>query len=77
MNPKEIGVFEAKTHLSEVLKRVKEGQAFYITNRGARVAELRPVETSKKPLTFGCARKEGFWMSEDFNQSLEDFKEYT
>lgn len=44
---KEIGVHEAKTHLSAILQRVKAGEEFIITHRGEPVAELRaPV---KKP----------------------------
>jgi prevent-host-death family protein len=40
---REIGAFEAKTHLSELLAAVEAGEAFTITRRGKPVAELRPV----------------------------------
>jgi prevent-host-death family protein len=40
---REIGAFEAKTHLSELLVAVEAGEAFTITRRGKPVAELRPV----------------------------------
>jgi prevent-host-death family protein len=40
---KEIGAFEAKTHLSELLAAVERGASFTITRRGKPVAELRPV----------------------------------
>lgn len=43
MIPKEIGVFETKTHLSEIIQKVQEGQTYYITKRGKQVAELRPM----------------------------------
>lgn len=42
---REIGAFEAKTHLSELLAAVEAGEAFTITRRGKPVAELRPVAT--------------------------------
>ncbi|MYH82162.1 type II toxin-antitoxin system prevent-host-death family antitoxin [Candidatus Poribacteria bacterium] len=36
----EIGVHEAKTHFSKLLKRVEEGERFSITNRGKVVAVM-------------------------------------
>ncbi|HUG72236.1 MAG TPA: type II toxin-antitoxin system prevent-host-death family antitoxin [Steroidobacteraceae bacterium] len=36
----DIGVFEAKTHLSELLDRVVAGEEFTITRRGHPVARL-------------------------------------
>jgi prevent-host-death family protein len=40
---KEIGAYEAKTRLPELLREVREGHSFTITNRGIAVAELRPA----------------------------------
>jgi prevent-host-death family protein len=77
MRVKEIGLFDAKTTLSELIKRVMAGDRFYITRRGQRVAELRPVAADKKPLERGCARNDGYFMSSDFDDPIEDLKEYT
>ena len=44
----EIGAYEAKTHLSELLERVRKGERFVITRHGQAVAELRPV-TGRTP----------------------------
>ena len=38
----EIGIHEAQTHFSKLLKRVEEGECFYITNRGKVVAVMMP-----------------------------------
>lgn len=38
----EVGAFEAKTHLSELLQRVKAGDRVVITRRGVPVAVLVP-----------------------------------
>ncbi len=38
----EIGIYEAKTHLSRLLKRVENGESFSITNRGRIVAVMVP-----------------------------------
>jgi prevent-host-death family protein len=39
---REIGVFEAKNRLSELLRRVETGEEIAITNRGKIVARLVP-----------------------------------
>jgi len=39
----EIGAFDAKTKLSEILRKVKQGERFTITVRGQAVANLVPV----------------------------------
>ena len=43
MAMREVGAFEAKTHLSELLAAVEAGERIVITRRGRAVAELRPV----------------------------------
>lgn len=46
----EIGVFEAKTHLPRLLKRVQAGERFIITRHERPIAELIPyrgVETDQ------------------------------
>jgi prevent-host-death family protein len=39
----ELGAYEAKTHLPQLLERVQKGERFIITKHGRPVAELRPV----------------------------------
>ena len=53
MDIAEIGAFEAKTRLSELLDRVARGQVYRITKRGKPVAELRPVAGSQRRPRFG------------------------
>lgn len=38
-----VSAFDAKTHLSSLIREVEEGQSFTITRRGAPVARLEPV----------------------------------
>lgn len=40
----EIGTYEAKTRLAELLREVRQGRRFTITSRGEPVAQLVPVE---------------------------------
>ncbi len=39
----EIGSYDAKTRLSELLEKVREGESFTITRHGQPIVELRPV----------------------------------
>jgi prevent-host-death family protein len=43
----EIGSYEAKTKLPELLRQVKSGKSFTITNRGESVADLVPSAGAK------------------------------
>ena len=45
----EIGAYEAKTKLPELLRQVQAGKRFIITNRGKPVAELGPPATQARP----------------------------
>ncbi|MBV8146735.1 MAG: type II toxin-antitoxin system prevent-host-death family antitoxin [Gammaproteobacteria bacterium] len=45
----EIGAYEAKTKLPELLREVQAGKRFVITNRGKPVAELGPPINRARP----------------------------
>ena len=75
MKIKEIGAFEAKTRLSELLDRVDRGQVYVITKRGRPVAELRPAP-GRTGLRFGS--DEGrITIGDDFDAPLPDWEEYS
>jgi prevent-host-death family protein len=74
MKAKEIGAFEAKTHLSELLERVSRGQVYVITRRGRPVAELRPV-VARAGLRFGVD-KGRITIGDDFETPVPDMREY-
>jgi prevent-host-death family protein len=42
-----VGAYEAKTHLSELLERVREGISITITKHGVPIAILQPFEPNK------------------------------
>lgn len=71
----EVGAFEAKTHLSELLEKVSRGQSFRITRRGKPVAELRPVQNSRRKPKFGCD-KGLVAIRKDFEAPLPEMEEY-
>lgn len=43
-----IGTYEAKTHLADLLRQVRAGQGFTITQRGNPVADLLPAGSSAR-----------------------------
>jgi prevent-host-death family protein len=75
MTSEEIGAFEAKTHFSRLLQKVQAGKHFYITKHGKRVAELRPAPRASGG-RIGGTLKGKIWMAPDFDEPLEDFKDY-
>ncbi len=44
----EIGAHDARTRLPELLRQVKAGRRFTITNRGEAIADLVPSEVQRK-----------------------------
>jgi prevent-host-death family protein len=48
-----VGVHEAKTHLSRLLRRVQAGEEIEITSSGKAVARLVPVAPAAVPRVFG------------------------
>ncbi len=56
-----IGSYEAKTKLPELLRQVRKGKSFTITNRGEAIADLVPAGESGK---------------KDAAKAIERFKEF-
>jgi len=75
MDIEEVGAFEAKTRLSELLEKVRRGHVYRITRRGKPVAELRPVTEGPRRPTFGSDRGR-IAMRDDFDAPLDDMKTY-
>ena len=44
----EVGSYDAKTKLPEILRRVRSGESFTITNRGKPVADLIPSRSNDR-----------------------------
>jgi prevent-host-death family protein len=47
-NAKEVGLFEAKTHLSALIGRVEHGEEITITKRGVPAARLIPAAAQRR-----------------------------
>ena len=78
MKVEEVGMFETKTHLSELVERVRrEGVTYRITKRGTPVAELKPIRPPRKPrLKRGYGKGSLIYMAADFGEPLADFEDY-
>ncbi len=73
----EIGIYEAKAKLSELLRRVEAGETITITRNGQRVADVSPSkEEPKLQPKPGCMKEFFGEMSPDFNDPLPEFDEY-
>ena len=75
MKATEIGAFEAKTHLSDLLDQASRGRVFLITKRGRPVAELRPAPPAGGRPRFG-SDKGLVKIAPDFEEPLVDFSGY-
>ena len=74
----EIGSYEAKTKLPELLRQVKTGRSFTITNRGEAIADLVPTAGAKvKDRVLAVKKIKAFMQSEpvrgvNITQLIED-----
>jgi prevent-host-death family protein len=73
---KEVGTYEAKTHFSKLLDEVEAGTKIVITRHGKPVAEISTPEPRRKTAKRGCAKSPNFYMADDFDAPLEEFREY-
>jgi prevent-host-death family protein len=65
---KQVGIFEAKTHLSALVDDAERGRATLITRNGKPVARIMPVD-EPQPRQFGCDDGLGR-IADDFNGPL-------
>ena len=67
-----LDINQAKSNLSKLLDLAIKGEEIVITQDDKPVAKISPI---KRPLKRGSAKGK-VWMSDDFDEPLEDFKEY-
>ena len=76
METREIGTLEAKTNLSALLDQVLKGKSFYVTRRGKRIAELRPVAPPSRARRAGFAKGTFTYIAPDFDAPPGDFADH-
>jgi len=63
-------LYEAKTHLSELVERAAKGEEIVIAKNGVPMAKLVPLEKKPKRVPGGWEGK--VWIAEDFDSPLPD-----
>ncbi|MEW6738157.1 MAG: type II toxin-antitoxin system Phd/YefM family antitoxin [Acidobacteriota bacterium] len=71
----QVDVNDAKTHLTDLVEAAIKGEEIIITRGNRPIVKLVPIEQSKPQPQFGSA-KGMITMSDDFDEPLEEFKEY-
>lgn len=70
-----VGIHEAKTHLSRLLRAVEEGEDVVIVRGSRPVARLVAIPPGEAVRRLGTA-KGLIRVTEDFDEPLEDFGDY-
>lgn len=68
---KTLNLYEAKTHLSELVERASAGEEIIIAKAGKPKARLVPLEKISRPRKPGIW-KGRVWITDDFDASLPD-----
>jgi prevent-host-death family protein len=66
---------EAQAHLAELITKLTPGEEYVITDKQRPVARLLPVQT-KALRKLGTMRGSIKYIAPDFDEPLDDFKEY-
>ena len=74
--PENIESSELKTGLSEILDRVREGEAFTVTERGEPVAELLPCRSREKVASAIRDIKAGMRKTPVSDDLLKEYREW-
>ena len=71
-----ISVEEAQAHLPELIAKLQPGDKIVIGENGSPLASLTRYERTSWPCQPGSAKQIPHWMAPDFDEPLEDFREY-
>jgi prevent-host-death family protein len=63
---------DAKARFSEVVRKAMMGETIIVTKENRPVVKIVAIKPAKRKPGTG----KGIWMSPDFDEPLEDFKEY-
>ncbi len=71
-----LDIFQAQSDLNRLVQLAKEGEEIIITVENKPVAKIVAVPKKKRKLKFGSAKNK-VNISENFDEPLEDFAEYS
>ena len=69
-----VGVYEAKSKLSEMIKLARDGEEVVITKNGEDMVRLTPIQKKKRDWIGMYAGQ--IVIHDDFDDPLEEFEEY-
>ena len=68
-----VNIHEAKTHLSRLLEAVERGEEVIIARAGHPIATLTAYKPPHRKIAPpGSMEGQGFWMSDDFDDPLDE-----
>jgi prevent-host-death family protein len=70
-----VNMHKAKSSLSELVRLAESGEDVVIARNGVPVARLTRIQASKPKLPWGIYKGK-MRMSDDFDEPLEEFKDY-
>lgn len=70
--PKQVNLYEAKTHLSQLVKEAAAGREIIIAKAGEPMARLVPLVTESKPMREPGQWKGKIWIADDFDDPLPE-----
>lgn len=73
--PITVGIHEAKTHFSKLVKQAEAGEEIIVENYGRPVARIVRYEEPKAPRKLGILEGQG-WVADDFDELPEEIAEY-
>jgi len=68
IEPIEVGVYEAKTHLSQLIDKVEEGNVIFITRHGKRSAQLTAVPDPEPAAKRPFGGWENYWVADGWEE---------
>ena len=71
----QVDLNEAQTKLGDLVDQVLQGETVFIQKDALRIVQLVPILNPRSKPQYGCA-KGMITMTEDFDEPLEDFKNY-
>lgn len=72
MSAPTVNIHHAKTHLSQLLEQVEQGQEVVIARAGHPVARLAPLQAAPRRIaTPGSLAGRGYWVAEDFDAPVD------
>lgn len=68
--PKQVNLYEAKTHLSQLVKEAAAGREIIIAKAGEPMARLVPLAAESRPVREPGRLKGQIWIADDFDDPL-------